>query len=422
MNEAMALAQGKDDVFTLRQTAPPLPSRSKNHLRPNNDRVLSAHSNLELGPPIPPRAPLKRSLSLTTKPPPPPPNQSGTVDRAPATGFVPLIVDPLRVRTRSKTLTRSAPTLSNINNSSHVVLFSSRGQIKFIPLTSERTDSGTQVVSLARWPLSEAQQRSEFLTIDSLAGKFSTSSNEYVESPGTKSRNRCQNVSNSNSLSSARHLTTLSPHSRVTSVIITSEKKSYGMLQRLRRLVTGKNKQNAGLGSSSDDNSPSTPLTVRSALAPKSLDCSNSIVCRKCGKCRCKDCLKKSSRKFSDVPDKDALVDGLSCMCLVKPIFYHCLKDSDGEEDCSEKPCACCSQPNCMSRWTILTLLLPCLPCLCFYLPLKYVVSSCYDCCGDNTRCSCSSNVPTSSGCKILLESETSSIWSWAKLSNFRSF
>ena len=437
-------------------------------------------------PPIPPRVPLKRSLSLTHHPKPPlfeapSPNRSSRHIPISFPTHVPFIVDPLNPRRPATTLARSAPTLSTINTGNQLLLFSkkSRGNHKIITTflsnqdrnsgnhsqipqshtgnisSAEYNDNHQNIISLARWPLAHQLRNNQHLTIDSLAGKVSVTLNEYIESPKMYNEsNRSVNskltsnltrnaVSNNNSFSSRSNSTTItnntSSHVNNDTRLLThlsnyhssscfvpvptvcNQENKSNFFRKIKKLMSTHKKSSKLIGhkatrtysfeSSNDtNNSINWPLTHQTSSLPSSPsypkqsfnDCKASIICRHCGKCRCKDCTRGGSgRKGCEVA-----VECLTCMCLVKPIFYHCLKDQDGEEDCSDEPCACCSQPHCFSRWSIMTLLLPCLPCLACYLPFKLLL-----CCParHQTGCKCTLHSSNSSTFKILLESEVSS-------------
>ncbi|XP_061706600.1 protein sprouty [Cydia pomonella] len=98
----------------------------------------------------------------------------------------------------------------------------------------------------------------------------------------------------------------------------------------------------------------------RRALAP------DSIVCERCGRCRCEQCARPRplpSRWLcgSCLCSAEACVDYASCMCCVKALFYHC---GSGEDEAGS-PCACGPRLACVGL-----LSLP-LPCLWLYWPLR---------------------------------------------------
>lgn len=98
-----------------------------------------------------------------------------------------------------------------------------------------------------------------------------------------------------------------------------------------------------------------------------------SIFCQRCGKCKCAACVRP--RKLPEkwlcqgtlLCSKKTVVDGLSCMCCVRGLFYHCTKDSQkGEIDPQKEPCACTGN-QAAARWGIMLPLLPLIPCLIAY-------------------------------------------------------
>ena len=138
---------------------------------------------------------------------------------------------------------------------------------------------------------------------------------------------------------------------------------------------------------------------------------SAAVVCRRCGRCRCRDC--SAAEQSSTLRRARSLVDVVSCMCCVRSLFYHCLKDDAGDElDCSDEPCACTERRHCALRWALMAALLPCLPCLCLYVPLRCGVdAACRRSASSSTRsCRCSARgASRHPGLKGLLESESSS-------------
>ena len=434
----------------------------------------SVSAGIDTVPPIPPRIPLKRSLSLTHHQKPLPyeaPSSNRSSRHIPISFPVPLpfIVDPLNPRRPATTLARSAPTLSTINTGNQLLLFSktSRGNHKIITslftnqdrrnnhnpcianLSAEYNDNHQNIISLARWPITNQFRNNQQLTIDTLAGKVSVTPNEYIESPKMYAKNNksinhklisnltrnsasdnnsfsCRSNSHTFTNSTSNHINNdgqLVTHlSNINSCMVliptvSKKEKKYKFFRKFKSFLGTQNKseklkepkktRNYSFESSNEaNNSINWPLTNQVSSMPTSTylknspnDCKASIICKSCGKCRCKDCNKRESNdscKFA--------VDCITCMCIVKPIFYHCLKDQDGEDDCSDEPCSCCSQPHCFTRWSIMALLFPCLPCLACYLPLLS--------CSPNqtqTGCKCTLHSSDSSTFKILLDSEVSS-------------
>jgi len=138
--------------------------------------------------------------------------------------------------------------------------------------------------------------------------------------------------------------------------------------------------------------------------------CAGGAMCRRCGLCRCRHCA--AAEQSSTLRRARSAVDVVSCMCCIRCVFYHCLKDDAGDErDCSDEPCACTERPHCAARWAVMGALLPCLPCLCLYVPLRCTVdAACRRSSPGSTRsCRCSARSSRHPGLKGLLESESSS-------------
>ncbi len=149
---------------------------------------------------------------------------------------------------------------------------------------------------------------------------------------------------------------------------------------------------------------------------------SESIICHKCGKCKCQQCTQRRelpsrwvcNGKFNCSATE--VVEMCTCLCFVKGFFYHCCKNNEGDcgESVSDDPCACCERPSCFKRWSCLGLLTLCLPCLACYWPMRCGVSACTTCYNLCTRrgchCSSSKSVTGQNGKRFLLvESESSS-------------
>lgn len=131
-----------------------------------------------------------------------------------------------------------------------------------------------------------------------------------------------------------------------------------------------------------------------------------SIFCQKCGKCRCEACVKprKLPQKWlcssTVLCSKKTIIDGASCMCCVKGLFYHCTKDSErGEIDPNKEPCACTDNHS-AARWGIMLPLVPLLPCL-----LAYPVLSACAQVTESVYAKC-----TASGCQCQINSEAVSV------------
>ena len=147
-------------------------------------------------------------------------------------------------------------------------------------------------------------------------------------------------------------------------------------------------KKRSDLGPPSDFDSASSPVTAE------------SIICRDCGRCRCKAC--REPRRLPEhylchkkCPcSSETVVDTLSGMCLVKALFYHCGKDYVAEADSVfENPCSCTGDYT-VARWGCMagmSLLMPCLLC---YLPMRGCSRACEAVYAKmtTTGCRCDSN------------------------------
>jgi len=118
-------------------------------------------------------------------------------------------------------------------------------------------------------------------------------------------------------------------------------------------------------------------------------ECRESIVCQRCGRCRCRECTRHrpaTGRRAVEI---------CSCVSCVRRVVAARRRrqrydwnddDDDDDELCVCSPC----RAGCCRRWTLLVLLSVCLPCLCFYWPLRCVVATCSRCTGRQVRgCRC---------------------------------
>eukprot|EP00096_Caligus_rogercresseyi_P008561 TRINITY_DN2758_c0_g1_i1.p1 TRINITY_DN2758_c0_g1~~TRINITY_DN2758_c0_g1_i1.p1 ORF type:complete len:286 (+),score=112.31 TRINITY_DN2758_c0_g1_i1:387-1244(+) len=121
---------------------------------------------------------------------------------------------------------------------------------------------------------------------------------------------------------------------------------------------------------------PALPSSTSSSSSTSSEEEEESIICRDCGKCRCRACgtPKELPRKWvcsgKLLCSPETIVDSLSCYCVLQGAFYHCGKDSEEEGGEEERPLSCESR-DCLPRWTALGALSLVLPCLWCYLPLR---------------------------------------------------
>ncbi|XP_076446244.1 uncharacterized protein LOC143283777 [Babylonia areolata] len=145
----------------------------------------------------------------------------------------------------------------------------------------------------------------------------------------------------------------------------------------------------------------------------------SSIICTKCGKCRCAACAEPR-----DLPatwccgeryevSARRVVDIGTCFCCVQTAFYHCGAEEDNS--CYDNPCAC-GGSKCCSRWTCLAAAAMLLPCLWCYWPMRgclAATTSCYNCCRKK-GCQCSKRPADKTAShsqtrRLLIESDSSS-------------
>ena len=133
-------------------------------------------------------------------------------------------------------------------------------------------------------------------------------------------------------------------------------------------------------------------------------DVSESILCRDCGRCRCKAC--REPRRLPEhylchkkcLCSTETVVDTLSGMCLVKALFYHCGKDYVAEADAVfENPCSCTGE-YAGARWGCMAAMSLFMPCLLCYLPMKGCAQACQSVYARCTTNGCRCEPGTSSG------------------------
>ena len=145
--------------------------------------------------------------------------------------------------------------------------------------------------------------------------------------------------------------------------------------------------------------------------------CAESIICKNCGRCKCKQCttpreLPKKWIKQSDTEcSAECCVEYCTCLNVVKCVFQTMdIRDHEHEMSLADDPCTCCSEAHCCQRWTVMGLLSICLPCLCFYPLLKCGLTACTSCYNRVTRRGCTCRVNKLPGSKrLLIDSENSS-------------
>ena len=151
-------------------------------------------------------------------------------------------------------------------------------------------------------------------------------------------------------------------------------------------------KKRTDLGPSSDFDSVNSPVTTE------------SIICRDCGRCRCKAC--REPRRLPEhylchkkcLCSTETVVDTVSGMCLVKALFYHCGKDYAAEADSVfENPCSC-SGDFAAARWGCMAAMSLVMPCLLCYLPMKACSKACEAVYAKMTTIGCRCDVKMSDG------------------------
>ena len=183
-----------------------------------------------------------------------------------------------------------------------------------------------------------------------------------------------------------------------------------------------------GVSARVDDVKPRSSAGARCATT----DC--SIICQRCGGCRCDRCCSVGGRPLPGVwcgprcgyctPSR--VVDVVSCVCCVRAVVYHCSADDDVckadrddvdvDEDVDGCPCTCSGSPSqCRRRWACLAALggLGCLPCLLLYWPLRALLAAgraAYNAAGRRRGCRCgNSTKKTVQGRLLLVDTESSS-------------
>lgn len=154
----------------------------------------------------------------------------------------------------------------------------------------------------------------------------------------------------------------------------------------------------------SESNSPSKDKSDGSVSSPVDHDaCKESIFCPRCQRCRCIKC--QQTRRLPAfrcglqcLPEQ--VVDCCSCIWCARAAYRRCSHDFDDDDDgletssssSSEALCACTGR-SCCRRWTVLAVLTPCLPCLCLYWPLQWLLSACSACYNCRRRgCHCAAD------------------------------
>lgn len=135
--------------------------------------------------------------------------------------------------------------------------------------------------------------------------------------------------------------------------------------------------------SDTDFSKEKTPPPQTGSIQGPSFTCKESIICPRCNLCRCTKCagprplppLHCCRSTTPCLPEELAVC--LSCLCCPRAAYARCVPDeNDDSEFCS------CGAPSaaCCGRWTCLAAVVPCLPCLCLYWPLRWTLAACSAC------------------------------------------
>ena len=125
----------------------------------------------------------------------------------------------------------------------------------------------------------------------------------------------------------------------------------------------------------------------RGKKTSKASECRESIICQRCGRCRCQECARHTATGRRAIE----ICSCVSCFRHVVAVRRRRRQGYDGNDDGDEDPCTCSPcRSDCRRRWALLVVLSICLPCLCFYWPLRCVAGSCSRCAGRQVRgCRC---------------------------------
>jgi hypothetical protein len=167
---------------------------------------------------------------------------------------------------------------------------------------------------------------------------------------------------------------------------------------------------------------PACPTTLKSEKAvvagPSPSPGTESIICVRCGRCRCAACGTPKALPAVWLCDNcclcsaESVLDTVSCMCCVKAAFYHCGErldqDSDKEDSWVDSPCSC-SQNKWWLRWGCLALMSVPLPCLLCYPLLRGLTKGAEQCYQSATSQGCRCPENTDSPTPSSLSSPTDS-------------
>ena len=290
----------------------------------------------------------------------------------------PCVVNPVLRRQKDCTVVAATNNIARVHRESDfmmlnpprgVITASSRHMRSLpAPCSHRVVQPDNPVTSLSNWPIRSA---SDGFSLDSAARHNRRHDNEYVDSP---SLDKQPKDSAPPPLSSRNGAAPLLVPTRNVDV---SGRTPDGPVNVFVSMKLG---------------GDSRPVT-RVAIEPKSsskcattvaeTSCRSGLTCNRCGQCRCTVCGEAWELPRRWVGDHEisaqSAVDICSCIYCVRGILYHCCPSME-DGNASDEPCACSSRPNCALRWTVLGLLLPCLPCLCLYWPLRGALGACTAC------------------------------------------
>ncbi|XP_041637439.1 protein sprouty homolog 2 [Cheilinus undulatus] len=129
----------------------------------------------------------------------------------------------------------------------------------------------------------------------------------------------------------------------------------------------------------------------------------HSNKCRDCSRCCCSECRRPRVLPYCWMCTRRCMcsaqnvVEYGTCVCCIRGLFYHC--SSDDEDTCSDKPFSC-SQQHCCVRWTTVSVLSLCFPCLLCYLPARGCLAVCQSCYDGVSRPGCRCKNPNPVHCE----------------------
>lgn len=176
---------------------------------------------------------------------------------------------------------------------------------------------------------------------------------------------------------------------------------SSGFTSTKAKVLTSSTSSSSTSSSSKESNSNKTakePSSQQRVLLPLPLlpsspaEKKHLLLCERCGRCRCSECTLPRPLPSCWVCNQEwlcsaqSLVDGATCMCLVRGVFYHCAADDQDDHEgnegsCADRPCSC-SGAHCCARWSFMAALSLLMPCLLCYLPATGATllgQRCYD-------------------------------------------